>query len=183
MACQREPAFGEIWALVHNEAVLEERLGRLAHQVSDANLQQLPEFHQRVEVLRRLEYVAPDDTVLMKVPRLPLVYKCFKLGWSCDTILSNHIDLCPTAFVISFKNLNSFSGIVGHSYGQAVPSSADEEGKEAKKPLNQTLVLFFGGTCTVTHALPVVDDISPLSFWLKLFPHKHTCLPFSLFMF
>ena len=67
MPCQREPGFGEMWALVRSEALLEGRLARLAHQLSDANLAQMPEFHQRVNVLRQLKYVAPDDTVLMKV--------------------------------------------------------------------------------------------------------------------
>lgn len=67
MPCQREPAFGEMWAMVHSEALLEERLKKLAHQLSDANLQQMPEFHQRVEVLKKLEYIAPDNTVQMKV--------------------------------------------------------------------------------------------------------------------
>lgn len=67
MPCQREPAFSKMWAQVHSEALLKSRLARLAHQVSDASLQQLPDFHQRVEMLKQLEYVAPDDTVLMKV--------------------------------------------------------------------------------------------------------------------
>lgn len=67
MPCQREPAFGEMLALVRSEALLEERLRSIAHQLSDANLQQMPEFHQRVEVLRQLGYIAPDSTVEMKV--------------------------------------------------------------------------------------------------------------------
>ena len=75
MPCQREPAFPEMWALVHSEALLEERLQRLAHQMSDANLQQMPEFHQRVEVLRRLEYLAPDNTVLIKVSGWALAWQ------------------------------------------------------------------------------------------------------------
>lgn len=67
MSCQREPAFGEMLAAVRSESLLEDRLKRLAHQLSDANLQQMPEFHQRVEVLRQLGYIAADDTVEMKV--------------------------------------------------------------------------------------------------------------------
>lgn len=67
MPCQREPAFGEMLALVRSDALLEERLRSIAHQLSDANLQQMPEFHQRVEVLRQLGYIAPDSTVEMKV--------------------------------------------------------------------------------------------------------------------
>ena len=36
-------------------------------QVSDASLAQMPEFRQRVDVLRRMQYLAEDDTVQMKV--------------------------------------------------------------------------------------------------------------------
>lgn len=67
MACHRDPALGEMYALVRSQGLLEGRLRALAHQVSDANLQQMPDFHQRVEVLRRLEYIATDNTVQLKV--------------------------------------------------------------------------------------------------------------------
>lgn len=70
LACQREPAFGEMWALVHSEALLTARLAGISHQISDANLQQMPDFHQRVRVLRELGYVAHDDTVAMKAGSL-----------------------------------------------------------------------------------------------------------------
>ena len=35
-------------------------------QVSDANLAQMPEFRQRVNVLRALQYVSTDNTVEVK---------------------------------------------------------------------------------------------------------------------
>lgn len=78
MPCQREPGFGEMLALVRSEALLEERLRNLAHQLSDANLQQMPEFHQRVNVLRELGYVSADNTVEMKVHSrdIPCRSKC-----------------------------------------------------------------------------------------------------------
>ena len=38
-------------------------------QVSDANLAQMPGYRQRLEVLRRLQYVGPDDSVEVKVRR------------------------------------------------------------------------------------------------------------------
>lgn len=44
--------------------VSEERLWGL--QVSDASLAQMPEFRQRVDVLRRMQYLAKDDTVQIK---------------------------------------------------------------------------------------------------------------------
>lgn len=42
----------------------------LLWQVSDASLAQMPEFRQRVDVLRRMQYLAEDDTVQLKVPSL-----------------------------------------------------------------------------------------------------------------
>ena len=69
MACHRDPSLGEMYALVRSQGLLEGRLRALAHQVSDANLQQLPDFQLRVEVLRRLDYIAADNTVQLKVCR------------------------------------------------------------------------------------------------------------------
>ena len=67
MSCHQDPALGEMYALVRSQGLLESRLKALAHQVSDANLQQMPDFQQRVEVLRRLDYIAQDNTVQLKV--------------------------------------------------------------------------------------------------------------------
>lgn len=53
--------------MVRSEALLAERMQRLSHQVSDANLAQMPDFRQRVEVLRRLQYVSEDNIVELKV--------------------------------------------------------------------------------------------------------------------
>lgn len=67
LPCQREPALGEMVALVRSEALLAARLRGLAHQLSDANLQQMPEFQQRVKVLQEMGYVGEDNTVQLKV--------------------------------------------------------------------------------------------------------------------
>ena len=67
MACHRDPALGEMYALVRSEALLEDRLNRLKHQVSDASLAQMPDFNQRVQVLRQLDYISAEDVVELKV--------------------------------------------------------------------------------------------------------------------
>ena len=72
MGCHRDPGLGEMYALVRSQGLLESRLRALAHQVSDANLQQMPDFQQRVEVLRHLDYIAADNTVQLKVVCLSL---------------------------------------------------------------------------------------------------------------
>lgn len=83
MPCQKEPAFGEMWALVHSEALLEDRLKALTHQISDANLKQMPEFHQRVDILRQLEYVSPENIVQMKVRPFPHFNSSMGRGAPC----------------------------------------------------------------------------------------------------
>jgi hypothetical protein len=96
MACQRDPALGEMHAMVRSEALLEERLRRLSHQLSDANLAQMPEFEQRVDVLRRLRYISGDNTVELKVEtciaRLPLSL----IAPSCSALCAS---LAPSASV------------------------------------------------------------------------------------
>ena len=67
MACHRDPALGEMYALVRSQGLLESRLRALAHQVSDANLQQMPDFQHSIEVLRQLAYIAQDNPVQLKV--------------------------------------------------------------------------------------------------------------------
>ena len=99
MACHREPALGEMYALVRSQGLLEGRLRALAHQVSDANLQQMPDFQQRVDVLRRLEYIADDNTVQLKVSHgldggtaLPLLMHCV----ICHVHYTSHHMHCVT---------------------------------------------------------------------------------------
>ena len=84
MPCHRDPALGEMYALVRSQGLLESRLKALAHQVSDANLQQMPDFQQRVEVLRRLDYIAQDNTVQLKAsqPSRSLFWRQIELACS-----------------------------------------------------------------------------------------------------
>lgn len=42
-------------------------MDELQHQLSDASLQLLPEYQQRLEVLKRLRYINEDHTVQLKV--------------------------------------------------------------------------------------------------------------------
>ena len=43
------------------------QISTLRHQLSDAHLHLLPEYQQRMAVLRRLRYIEEDGTVLLKV--------------------------------------------------------------------------------------------------------------------
>jgi superfamily II RNA helicase len=43
------------------------QIATMRNRVSDEQLQLLPEYRQRMEVLRRLGYIRADDTVELKV--------------------------------------------------------------------------------------------------------------------
>ncbi|KAG2427509.1 hypothetical protein HYH02_014555, partial [Chlamydomonas schloesseri] len=62
----RDPGLVEAYGLVRRQRRLQLRRQELRHQLSDASLQQLPEFEQRVAVLQRLGYLAPDRSVTLK---------------------------------------------------------------------------------------------------------------------
>lgn len=50
LPAHRDPLLPEMAALVRSERLLQARLAALVRQLSDQNLAQLPEFHQRVKV-------------------------------------------------------------------------------------------------------------------------------------
>ena len=56
-----DPSLATLLALARTELRLEGRIRALHHKLSDANLQQIPEFRQRMGVLRELGYVDPGD--------------------------------------------------------------------------------------------------------------------------
>ncbi|KAK9802049.1 hypothetical protein WJX73_006832 [Symbiochloris irregularis] len=66
MAAWQDPVMGAMWGRVRREWQLGNRLAEMHHKVSDASLQQLPEFQQRLGVMRALGYVDAQDTVQMK---------------------------------------------------------------------------------------------------------------------
>ena len=76
MACARDPALGEMLALVRSETLLSNRLAALAHLTSDAALNAMPDFRQRVAVLERMGYLTPGmATVQLKArARNRLIY-------------------------------------------------------------------------------------------------------------
>ncbi len=69
---------GEMFTLVRSEALLEQRLKSIAHKLSDAGLQQMPDFNQRIAVLRRMGYIANDNTVQIKVGFLPVLSQAYR---------------------------------------------------------------------------------------------------------
>lgn len=64
--CATCPSLNVQLALVRTERKLQETREELKKKLSDDNLQQMPEFQQRVDVLQRLGHLSEDMTVTMK---------------------------------------------------------------------------------------------------------------------
>jgi len=64
--CHRCPKLPEQYALIRNRRKLTERIRHLQYQVSDASVQQMPEYLQRVRVLQQTGFIDEDKVVQMK---------------------------------------------------------------------------------------------------------------------
>ncbi|MBN3308147.1 SKIV2 Helicase, partial [Amia calva] len=64
--CVHSPRFSEEFSRLQERMVLQEELDRLQFLVSDQSLSLLPEYHQRVEVLKSLQYVDAGGAVQLK---------------------------------------------------------------------------------------------------------------------
>ncbi|KAJ3283372.1 hypothetical protein HK104_010409 [Borealophlyctis nickersoniae] len=64
--CVRCPDLDDHYGLVHSERILQQQVADLAHTISDQNLELLPDYHQRIEVLKRLQFIDEMGTVQIK---------------------------------------------------------------------------------------------------------------------
>ncbi|KAI8621867.1 NUC185 domain-containing protein [Chytriomyces sp. MP71] len=64
--CSKCPDLVEHYGMIHNERQLEVQLAELAHNISDQNLELLPDYHQRIEVLKVLNFIDENSTVQIK---------------------------------------------------------------------------------------------------------------------
>ncbi|KAJ3078111.1 hypothetical protein HK102_004726, partial [Quaeritorhiza haematococci] len=64
--CVQCPDLTEHYALVHSERQLRQQVAELAHVISDQNLELLPDYYQRIDVLRNLKYIDENSTVQLK---------------------------------------------------------------------------------------------------------------------
>lgn len=59
--------FSREYHIVHRRKLLEQDMARVSMSLSNENLELLPDYHQRVEVLKALRFIDPDtETVLLK---------------------------------------------------------------------------------------------------------------------
>ncbi len=62
--CLACPELNQHYGVIHVEHVYKDQLENLAHRISDQNLALLPDFHQRVEVLKRLKFVDEETSTV-----------------------------------------------------------------------------------------------------------------------
>lgn len=54
------------YEVLHGEKVLKQTLANLRLAISDQNLELIPDYEQRVEVLKELSFIDENSTVLLK---------------------------------------------------------------------------------------------------------------------
>ncbi|KAM5536013.1 hypothetical protein V8D89_010271 [Ganoderma adspersum] len=64
--CTSCPRFEEHYAFTHGKKVLEVNIAELKHILSDQNLELIPDYEQRIEVLKELKFIDDNSTVLLK---------------------------------------------------------------------------------------------------------------------
>ncbi|CEL53800.1 antiviral helicase SKI2 [Rhizoctonia solani AG-1 IB] len=66
MVCVHCAEFDEHYALLHRQMVLQNEIGRIKFELSDQNLELLPDYEQRIQVLKDLRLIDDNQTVLLK---------------------------------------------------------------------------------------------------------------------
>ncbi|OAC97582.1 hypothetical protein MUCCIDRAFT_45570 [Mucor lusitanicus CBS 277.49] len=64
--CTKCPELDEHYGLIHDHKRLSSQIDMLKMTISDQNLELLPDYHQRIEVLRQLSYIDDQGTVQLK---------------------------------------------------------------------------------------------------------------------
>ncbi|RUP46089.1 NUC185 domain-containing protein [Jimgerdemannia flammicorona] len=64
--CTRCPDLNEHYGLVHKQWLLKDQIEVLKRTISDQNLELLPDYYQRIEVLKRLNFIDVNGTVQLK---------------------------------------------------------------------------------------------------------------------
>ncbi|KAI0347991.1 antiviral helicase [Trametopsis cervina] len=64
--CHECPEFENHYTLLHSEKVLRTEIAKLTVAISEQNLELIPDYEQRVDVLRDLRFIDANSTVLLK---------------------------------------------------------------------------------------------------------------------
>ena len=79
------------YKIIHGKKVLRANIANLKNAISDQNLELIPDYEQRVEVLKELKFIDENSTVLLK-GRV-----------ACE--------VCVKFFKTSFSHLQTFTSI------------------------------------------------------------------------
>jgi len=66
LACRLDGDFEEQYQAVHGYRILEDKVASLKQAISEQNLELLPDYEQRISVLKDLQYIDENSTVLLK---------------------------------------------------------------------------------------------------------------------
>ncbi|KAH9897909.1 antiviral helicase [Cubamyces lactineus] len=65
-ACTSCPNFDDHYTFMHGKKVLQANIAELKLAISDQNLELIPDYEQRIEVLKELKFIDDNSTVLLK---------------------------------------------------------------------------------------------------------------------
>ncbi|KAI0334446.1 antiviral helicase [Cubamyces sp. BRFM 1775] len=65
-ACTSCPSFDDHYTFMHGKKVLQANIAELKLAISDQNLELIPDYEQRIEVLKELKFIDDNSTVLLK---------------------------------------------------------------------------------------------------------------------
>jgi len=66
LACRLDGDFEEQYQAMHGYRILEDKVASLKQAISEQNLELLPDYEQRISVLKDLQYIDENSTVLLK---------------------------------------------------------------------------------------------------------------------
>ncbi|KAL5639152.1 hypothetical protein ACGC1H_006609 [Rhizoctonia solani] len=66
MVCVHCTEFDSHYALLHQQMIIQKEIARLTFELSDQNLELLPDYEQRIQVLKDLRLIDENQTVLLK---------------------------------------------------------------------------------------------------------------------
>lgn len=64
--CQTCPNISDHYGVIHSERILQQQVADLAHSLSSQNLELLPDYHQRVQVLKDFKFIDENSVVQIK---------------------------------------------------------------------------------------------------------------------
>ncbi|KAF8915101.1 antiviral helicase [Mucidula mucida] len=156
-SCISCPSFDAHYALIHAERVLRSNIDTLKLAISDQNLELIPDYEQRIEVLKELKFIDANSTVLLKGRVACEINSANELVLT-ELILENTLANYEPEEVVAL--LSCFVFQEKTEVDPVVPPKLDE-GKEAIMAISDRV-----GRLQDKYSVPVEDFRSNLKFGL-----------------